>query len=357
MLHKLIYLSTEIGMPGIPKILRQYVPHYDLLIDISANGITNAAMMKDIPVERVETLYREGKDSVVSGATIQDLKAILTQYIYARIDEDKTISLGDRLMLLQKLATFNQGTCSLIENDIGGFAEYSEEQSNVVSSGFAPIDYLNGIMPNTFILIGAHSGSGKTSMLLTIADSVATCHNKRVVYVSLEMTRNAVANRAKHLNLKDSSNHLIIAGNTSLQDIEEYVTEDTVLIIDYADLLLTKYGSDTRLDIATIYANLLRMSKRCFLLITATQLNRDPQITLNSLSESSYKSYYAEAIYAIVKGGLSIGDSSSNTVSLMCLKHRYAPSGNKCSFNYDYSTLAVTSEPTSGEVLSYDLDI
>jgi hypothetical protein len=264
---------------------------------------------------------------------------------------------GERLSLYAKLESFSKGNASLIDNDIGGFDKYTEEQGTVIPSGFTPIDYLNGIMPNTLMLLGAHSGSGKTSMMLSLADSIAKQHSKRVVFVSLEMTRNTVANRAKHLSLKDSADNVIVAGQTSLQDIEEYVNENTIIVVDYADLLLTKYGSDTRLDIATIYANLLRMSKRCFLLVTATQLNRDATITLNSLSESSYKSFYSESIYAIVKGGMSIGDSSSNTVTLTCLKHRYAVSGHRCSFNFNYETLQVTSEPTSGEVLSYDMEI
>lgn len=357
MLHKLVYLSNEVGLPGIPKALKHYVPYYDLLMSISTNGITSAALMNDVPTERLERLYLEGKDSYPNGCTPQDIRAILTKIIYTRIEDDKAMAMGERLSLYHTLQTFNQGISSLVESDIGTFVGDGVDTLKVVPSGFAPIDYLNGIMPHTLMLIGAHSGSGKTSIMLSISDSIAKQHIKRVVFVSLEMTRNAVASRARHLALKASADNVIIAGQTSLQDLDEYCTEDTILVIDYADLLLSKYGSETRLDIASIYANLLRMSKRCFLLITATQLNRDATISLNSLSESSYKSFYSESIYALVKGGLALGDSASSTVSLVCLKHRYAMSGNKCSFNFNYETLQVTSEPTSGEVLSYDMEI
>jgi len=360
MLHKLVYLVAEHGMPAIPKALKQYTPQYELLTSIGKDGLTSAALLKDISLTRLEELYQQGKDSMSKegSGSQQDIRAILTKHMYQQVKDAGTMPLEEQLELYSIIAAFSKGKVSLVENDTGSFDDIKPDDHTITPSGFAPIDYLSGgFVPHTLMLIGASSGSGKTSMMLSIADDIAKQHSKRVVFVSLEMTRNAVANRAKHLALKDNTDNLIIAGSVSMNDIEEYADNNTIIIVDYADLLITKYGSDTRLDIATIYANLLRMSKRAFLLITATQLNRDATITLNSLSESSYKAFYSEAVYAISKGGMAIGDSTSNTVSFMCLKHRYAVSGNKCSYNYNYETLQVTSEPVSGEVLAYDMEI
>ncbi len=56
-------------------------------------------------------------------------------------------------------------------------------------------DTISGLNKSDLILLAARPGMGKTSFALNIAKNVALCHNKKVAFFSLEMTREQLALR------------------------------------------------------------------------------------------------------------------------------------------------------------------
>jgi replicative DNA helicase len=71
-----------------------------------------------------------------------------------------------------------------------------KDQYKGFTSGFSDLDdCLSGINRSDLILIGARPAMGKTSVALRLARNIAVCAKKRVLFFTLEMTKEQVAQR------------------------------------------------------------------------------------------------------------------------------------------------------------------
>jgi hypothetical protein len=161
--------------------------------------------------------------------------------------------------------------------------------------------------------------------------------------------------RAKHLSLGDNPNK-IITGITSLDQIEEYSNPDTIIVIDYLDLLIQTNSEGLRVALSNAYAKLLSLSTKAFLVFNNTQINRSSSdIFLTSLSESSAKGFYSSYVLGLIKKGSSLTNKGYNNVELKVLKNRYGKSDVTAYFDFNYETLDYTdSYNISG--IQYDME-
>lgn len=352
---RLVYLAVQGGI-NVPIKLQKYVPHYPLLSSLSKNGIVGTALFQGIPTEKLERLYKLGEEQLI--ASDKDAVQIIAKAIYDNLEKDTQIELEDRLALLASLSRYREGKQALIDFEVTSFEPNGEEIQEHIPFGFEPLDSLiGGFIPNNLITVAGASGTGKTSILLAIVDSLQIQYpEKRIVWVSLEMSSASVKHRAKHLQLKSNPENVLLTGINSIDALEEYVNDNTILVLDYLDLLVQVNAEGLRVALANAYAKLLHYSTRCFLLFNNTQINRSSQsITLNSLNESSAKAFYSSYVLGVTKKGISLATPRYNQVEISVIKNRYGVSDVSTLFDFNYATLSYTNS-YSNTTIQYDAE-
>ncbi len=353
---RLVYLAVNNTL-NVPKALQRYVPHYDLLVSLSKDGITGTALWKEVPKEKLEKLYVDGEQASLHSSE-NDIVQILSKAIYERLQEDTTLELDERIRLLGILARYREGKTSLISYEATSFEATEDDIQEHIPFGFEPLDTLiGGFIPNNLITVAGASGAGKTSVLLALVDSIQQQYlEKRIVWVSLEMASSSVKHRARHLQLRNNTNNVLLTGITSLDELEEYACPNTIIVLDYLDLLVQANAEGLRVALANAYAKLLSLSTKCFLVFNNTQINRSSTtITLNSLNESSAKAFYSAYVLGITKKGNSLTNSGYNQVEISVIKNRYGKSDVNTLFDFDYSTLVYTNSYSATSV-QYDTE-
>lgn len=344
MQKRLIYLAVHNDV-NIPKPLQKYIPHYELLVSLRKNGIIGSSLFKDISIERLQAFYDSGRQEMLDSANEGlDFVKIVTRVVYENIHKDTSLELDERLRLLGVLSRYSEGKSSLLSSEVTSFEYADTDRVELIPTGFNPLDeLLQGVMTSSLITVAASSGHGKTSLMLAMVDSIQRYYpEKRIVYFSLEMTSNSVKYRSRYLTLKHDKRNTIVTGITQLNDIEEYLDLDTIVVLDYLDLLLQSSNDSLRFAIIDNYAKLLSYSKKCFLLFNATQVNRDATPSLRSLSESAAKSHYSEVVLLLTKNGRSNNNPGYNAVEMKCLKNRFGKSDCTVHFDFNYATLDYT---------------
>jgi hypothetical protein len=352
--ERLIYLSTILTLPELPKVLQRYVPLYEVLVGIQTYGIVGvSANMESVP-DQLMGMVRKGKQAGEQG-TIAEYKAIIADMVYHGV-ANSNLTGKEKVELYAVLDQWSKEKhTSLVEKKVSSFdksLEVTEDQDFIFNTGFTPIDTLTAGLPsNSFILFLAHTGAGKTSVMLSLANDLA--YRYRVVYVTYEMSDNAVRYRAKHLpNL--CTKDVLLSGNVTLEEIEQYADEDTIIIVDY--LSLVPYPAmELRHKLSGIASELLRISTKCKAVISAQQAKRGYPLSLESGSESFAVSHYAALVCGISKGGNDYNHPGYTTVEIETFKNRYGKAGTKVVFPFNYATLAYKQVSVSGDArIDYD---
>jgi len=358
-LSKLVYLSKEYGLTPLPKKLQEYVPQYDLLWSVSQNGLVPTATRKDISEKYLIDLYTKGKQEAGDIHDAGSMRMYLAQHITKQVEQDVRLDTGTKLEYYGLLRDYANGKSSLISYEVTSFADINPEEVILYPTGFEPLDTLiTGIIPGTLITVAGFSGGGKTSVLLQICDAMQQYNpSLKLVWVSLEMSASAVGFRAKNLGFKSRGTRTkVITGITTLDELEEYIDSDTILVLDYVDIMLQASEQGLRHAITNAYARLLLMSKKCHCIFSPTQVNRSSTtITLNSLAESGSKAFYSELVLAVYKLGKSNMHTTMHQTEIHCLKNRFGSSGDKVLFDMDYRSghMTYTNSYTSGSI-SFD---
>jgi hypothetical protein len=354
--ERLIYLATILTLPELPKVLQRYIPLYEVLEGIQEYGIVGvSANMESVP-DQLMGMAKKGRQGGEQG-TIAEYKAIISDMVYHGISTSNLTG-REKIELYAVLDQWGKEKhTSLVEKKVSSFdksLEVTEEQDFIFNTGFTPIDTLtDGLPSNSFILFLAHTGAGKTSVMLSLANDLAYCY--RVVYITYEMSDNAVRYRAKHLN-NLCTKDVLLSGNVTLDEIEQYADEDTIIIVDY--LSLVPYPAmELRHKLAGIASELLRISTKCKAVISAQQAKRGYPLSLESGSESFAVSHYAALVCGISKEGNDYNHPGYTTVEVETFKNRYGKAGNKVVFPFNYATLAYKQVSVSGDArVDYDAD-
>jgi hypothetical protein len=354
--ERLIYLATILTLPELPKVLQRYVPLYDVIDGIQTYGLMGYSVEVEGNYEQLAALSKKGRQAGDTG-TIAEYKSIIADMVYHGVSTSNLTG-REKVQLYAVLDQWVKAQhTSLVEKRVSSFdksLEVTEEQDFIFTTGFTPIDTLcDGLPSNSFVLFLAHTGAGKTSVMLSLANDIAS--NYRVVYVTYEMSDNAVRYRAKHLpNLGDKD--VLLSGNVTLEEIEGYADDNTIIIVDY--LSLVPYPAmELRHKLAGIASELLRISTKCKAVISAQQAKRGYPLSLESGSESFAVSHYAALVMGISKEGNDYNHPGYTTVEIETFKNRYGKAGNKVVFPFNYATLQYEAVSVNGDArIDYDAD-
>lgn len=114
-----------------------------------------------------------------------------------------------------------------------------------LSTGYITIDHLTkGLVPGELIVVAGKTSYGKTSLCVNIANNIAL-HGKRVLFVTMEMTKEELTGRFMKINNGDNEDYYQVAGNTVYQHNDE---------LDWTDIdhLIAKAKHELHVDLVVI---------------------------------------------------------------------------------------------------------
>ena len=184
------------------------------------------------------------------------------------------------------------------------------EESKGIPTGFSLLDkYMTGLNKSDLILIGARPAMGKTSFALNIARNIAVKAKKKVVFFSLEMGREQLAQRVLSTEARVESQKMrtgeltdddwsrIGQATLALNDVELYFDDTSTItvpemkarvrkmrdvdcvIIDYLQLMTGTKRTESRVqEVSEITRSLKLMAKDLKIpVITCSQLSRSTE--------------------------------------------------------------------------------
>jgi replicative DNA helicase len=238
-------------------------------------------------------------------------------------------------------------------------------------TGFHDLDdILMGLAPSTFTVLGARPAMGKSALALAMADYVARVLRKPVLFFSLEMSRQELANRLlimrTHVDSsRFKSGHLfandwiaIADATKELADIPLYIDDDPsvtlmdirgrarrlrakhgefgLIIIDYLQLMQQQGRAENRqVEVAEISRGLKVMAREMEApVLGLSQLSRnlesraDKRPMLSDLRESGALEQDADAVLFIYRDVIYNPDTLDKGLAEVAVaKHRSGPTG------------------------------
>lgn len=207
-------------------------------------------------------------------------------------------------------------------------------------SGFAPLDLATGGLYQGLIVLMGRPGSGKTSLLLTIAaETIRSGAAKSILFVENELPYRVFAPRVKTAlgNLKPREKDVLLVGPISTSELYEYCRErpddERVVFFDTPDVLPSTSGEDRRFSLEAAYQDLVRVKQISRAVFVPSQPRRkDNILTLESTAEAWAKAWYADILIGIQPQAL-------KQLKLVVLKNRFGPAGMNAVFQYDYVSM------------------
>lgn len=352
--ERLLYLSSSLKVPTVPRQLQSYIPLYDLINQVQELGLVGYSATNDVSYEQLVAMCRKG--SQAGDGTVDEFKAIVASLVWSGVTESDLLPKEKTA----KLAILNQWvqekSTSLVDREVASFDRSLPigNENFMFETGFEPLDTLTGGLPeNSFTLLLAGTAAGKTSIMLALANALAA--NYRVVFVSIEMSAKAVRYRAKNCtNL--SGKDVLLTGSVSISDLEEYATENTIIIVDYLALVTSSVNGELRHKLTDVAQGMLRLSTKCKAVVSAHQARREEkELTVDSLSEAYSVSWYPSLIIGIKKGGQDYDNPGYTSVTLNSAKNRYGKANSVVAFPFHYGTLDSKPVSSNGEMgVDYD---
>jgi replicative DNA helicase len=270
-----------------------------------------------------------------------------------------------------------------------------KEQYKGLPTGFPDFDrYTTGLNRSDLILIGARPAMGKTSFAMNMARNVAVRTGKKVVFFSLEMSKEQLAQRVIATEARIPSQKMrtgeltpkewesLSAACVFLADVQLYL-DDTATItvsemkarcqrlknvdavfIDYLQLMQPPKSSGSRVnDVSEITRSLKLMAKDLMIpVVVCSQLSRSteergkshkPQ--LSDLRESGSIEQDADIVVMLYREDYYKNDKDNpeeievNSAELLLQKNRHGPTGSiKMAWNPQY-TLYTCVEQNNGD--------
>lgn len=333
-LERLLYLASLLQgrTPHPQNNIAKEIPRYDVVRSIADHGIAYTVQHFNLSYETLNGMLKRGKNA--TGAdTPSEFRKLASLMAFESVEKNLSLTSYERLMLYGQIDRYHkQEDNHILEKEQVSFTTKLPESQSSWLTGIDVVDSLIKIPDGGFVVIYAKSGAGKTSLMLALANSVIKTTGCRVVYVSLEMKAKSIQNRAYHLK-NFRSQDLIVTG-IGLYDLEQYCDENTILFIDYADLLTVPNSRDIMGKISTIYLELRRLSLKCKGIFTASQIPKSDKVpVLGSGYYSAEKDFHPDAILGLVK------DDIGETSYIIPLKNRFGPVGKKIILDVDYERL------------------
>lgn len=337
---RLLYLASKLQgqCPHPQKTIANLIPRYELIRSLANNGMVYTLSYYGISEEFLIAKIRRGKNYSGTGDT-NEFRKIAALLAYQQIERDVNLSTDQKMSIAGELSRYRtsneMGLLETIEVPFIPSADHIDEMG-FWKTGIWPIDETVEIPDGGLAVIYAMSGAGKTSLMLAMANSIKKAVDPpiRVVYFTLEMMHWAIYRRTKFLLNFDEEDRIVVGGTMDM--LEDYCDPNTVIFLDYADLLQYPGVSEVNQKVNAIYEELRRLSLRCKGIITASQIRKaDTEITLNSGLNSSAKAHYPDIIWSLRK------DDEGGYTEIGVLKNRFGKSGVKRMLRFNYETLDI----------------
>ena len=243
-------VPSTANVEAYAKIIREKF-YIRTLIDVSKGIIDSASNME----ESADTLLDSAEQK------IYDIRQGKNTSSASRIGEILTDSVYDRLTKLN----------SPERDQYLGF-----------STGFSDLDkVISGLNKSDLIIVGARPAMGKTSFALCLARNVAVMAKKKVLFFSLEMTKEQIAQRV----LSTEARVLSTKMRTGLLNEQEWMRISTATSALYECPL---YFDDTsNITVPEMKARIRRMKDIDCVIIDYLQLMKSGQRTENRVQEVS----------------------------------------------------------------------
>jgi predicted ATP-dependent serine protease len=328
-----------------------------VLDGIQTYGLVGYSVEVEGNYEQLSALAKKGRQAGDTG-TIAEYKAIIADMVYHGV-ATSNLTGREQVALYAVLDQWVKSRAlSLVEKKATSFDKSllleKGQQDFIFGSGFIPLDTLtSGIPSNSLVLFLAHTGAGKTSVMLSLANSLSYYY--RVVYISYEMSEIAVWERTQYLN-NLCAKDVLLTGAYTLDEIREHIDEDTIIFVDYISKV-PHSEKEERLRLSKIASELASMAISCKAVITAQQAKRGQSLSLEAGAESWSVTHDAALVLGITQGGNDYSYPGYKTLELECFKNRYGKSGTKVIFPFNYATLAYEQVSVSGDArIDYSAD-
>ncbi|TDA26210.1 MAG: hypothetical protein DSO01_05950 [Archaeoglobi archaeon] len=257
------------------------------------------------------------------GAALGEPKVEELQYLFLSLLESSDLPLQRKAELYGLIPTLSQP--QLVEGKkILRPDQFGEPIKPMMTRTF--FDHLlglGGVFPGLYVIQG-RSGGGKTSLLLSFANSVKST----VIFVETEISERMMGYRLRGVPKWQGDTWFFIGSYGPKEILEEKrrlkLDKDTILIYDSPDMLFS--GENSREVLTTFYRELALLREEFSLILVASQVRRKDRasmLTLDSVSEAYYKAWVADAVISIqnIRGGTQM------IVSLTTSKNRFGPTG------------------------------
>lgn len=342
---RLVYLAAKLASstPSVPRQLTKYFPEVEL-IEGAKLGAEAASDMLGVQPEQLRQMYKAGKRQGVE-ASADEFRVIVGKAVQENIEETD-LAFDKKLGMLGLIDKFVNGTDqSMIlygKTALGSSIGHPEEIEKW-KSGFKPLDLIMGGMYQGILVVMAPPGSGKTTIMLVLAQCIKKMHPEWPIwFFEQEIPERLML--ARMAPLIDTGvftdEDTLVTGGMSIHEIVEELgsdpthSTDRIVFIDSPDSMPGMSSDNRRFELGYIYRELVRIKERSRLVVVASQPRRKNKanFTLQDVAESWEKAWYADMMIGIWH----IGD---NRLQMKNLKNRFGPGGKEVSFDLNLETL------------------
>ncbi len=350
---------------------KNYLAQLAQIVPSTANVLSYAKIVKEKYVLR--TLIGTAKEIANDAAADQASADVILDAAEQRIYNIRQGKAGSGPQKLSSII-FNE-----VYEELRKKTSPDKEKYLGIGSGFSMLDKLTtGFNKSDLVLIGARPAMGKTSFALNIARNMAVTGRRKVVFFSLEMSREQLAQRVLATEARVESSKFRTGDLTAdewnrigeaayaLNDAELYFDDTSTItvpemkarvrrmkdvdcvVIDYLQLMTGTKRTDNRVqEVSEITRNLKLMAKDLRVpVITCSQLNRStdargkahrPQ--MSDLRESGSIEQDADIIMMLYRPGYYEQDAASqgdnagveitndNEAQVLVVKNRHGSTG------------------------------
>lgn len=343
-LSRLVYLVPTHRIT-IPRPIADLLPHGAWLSQLH-RGISGG---EGVDLALAQKAYLEGKE--LGEGSREEAQQLIAMLVEPSIET--LSSLSSRLSayaLLERWVKQNGSGLGITESTIrlGNLDPEEVPEIEKWASGFEPVDIVTGGLYQGLVMVMGRPGTGKTSILLSIAESLVA-QDIRVTFVQNELSEMMVLGKMlpQLKRTKWSSDDLMICSPGYSAELFSRMAANPdpnrVVIFDSPDAAGGggDDGSGRRFVLEEIYRDMVELKHSCKAVIVSSQpRRRDPTVMMDSVAESWAKAWYSDIIIGIDRAGPVHG--TEGRLRMRVVKNRHGPNLQEVTFNYDYVGLRVS---------------
>lgn len=328
---RLVYLLTRHSV-AIPRPVLKHLPGAEWLSQLQ-HGLGAAGAILDVPLAHMNKIYQQGE--ALGLGSDAEARTLIADAVDREI-ERRDLDLDVKIRVYAELERFLTKTDLIEETEID--LSTAEPPSDIpkFSTGFGPLDMALGGAYQGLVVIMARPGVGKTSVMLSVMESVVK-GGMQALFVESEISQPMMLGRMRHIlsRTQFTPQDRLICGAWSAREVLDYVREypnpNRVVFFDGPDVVGGGGDTDRRFVLERAYQDLVRVKQLSRLVVVSSQPRRnDSRIGLTSGAESWAKAWYADAMLALepIPG-------IESRLRFRVVKNRFGPNEQQVTFKYD----------------------